>query len=533
VTATITARTTPRPPVRETPGRPAVAAGRPGWPVWLAAGLAVLLRLPFLGVLPGPDEGGFMALAAQWHPGSSLYGAYWVDRPPLLVTAFLAADHAGGLLALRLLGCVVVALTVVVVGITAQRLAGRGAATVAAVVAALLLASPLAGAGPVNGELLAMPFTAVGIALAVAALQPRTGRSPLASVPWAAAGAGACTAAAVLVKQNLADAAVFAAIAWVLACVTGRLRARRLLLLVAGAVAGAVALTAVVAIWTLTRGTSLGGVWFAMYPFRFHASHATGVLTSPTLQYRLVHLTELWLGSGVPLLMLALAWTVAGPRRRDPVAWALLGTLAFGMVSIMAGGSYWSHYLVELVVPVALGAGLAARARPRVTTGVVALVAVAAAVAWGHLLVSRTITPGAVAGRSISRVAHPRDTLVTVFGEANTLRAAGLHSPYPYLWSLPARTLDPHAALLRSVLRGTHAPTWLVASGHVEVRRLRHGLLGPVVRADFHRVAHVCGRTIYLHDGVSRATPAAGPCAAPSPLTWMGHQWERQWGRQS
>lgn len=525
MTATLTERAAPRPPVRRVPGRAAVAAGRPGWPVWVAAGVAVLLRLPFLGVLPSPDEGGYLAVAAQWHPGPSLYGAYWVDRPPLLVSLFLTADHAGGILALRLLGCVAVAVTVLVVGATAQRVAGRVAATVAAVAAALLLASPLAGAGPVNGELLAAPFTAGGVALAVVALRPRIGRSLATAVPWSAAGAGACTAAAILVKQNLADAAVFAAVAWLLAWTTGRLRGGRLLLLVAGALAGAATVTALLAAWTVAHGTSLGGVWYAMYPFRLRASHATAVLTSPVLQQRLGALGQMWLWSGIPLLMLALAWTVAGPRRRDPTAWALLGTLVFAVVSIMAGGSYWSHYLVELAVPVALGAGLAAAARPRVTIALVALVAVSAAAAWTHVLVTRTVTPGAVAGRSISRVAHLGDTVVSVFGNPNTIRASGLHSPYPYLWALPARTLDPHATVLRGLLRGAHAPTWLVATGHGADGRMRHGTLGPAVRADYHRVARVCGRTVYLHDGVSRATPGTGGCLAPSPLTWAGQQW--------
>lgn len=532
MTATLVERAAPRTPARRPPGPPPVPAGRPWWPVWAAAAAAVLLRLPFVTAPPGPDEGGYLTVAAQWHPGPSLYGAYWVDRPPLLVSIFWVADHAGGIVALRLLGCLAAAVAVLVVGLTAQRIAGRGPAALAAVVAAVLLASPMAGAGPVNGELLAAPFTAGGIALAVLALRPArvpapaTGPTPTRfAVPWAAVGAGASTAAAVLVKQNLVDAAVFGALTWLLAWRWGRISGRRLGGLLASAVAGAAAFTSVVAVWTVAHGTSLGGVWYAMYPFRLRASHVSTVLTSQELQHRLDVMGALWLGSGTPLLMLALAWMVAGPRRRDPVAWGLLGTVGFAVVSILAGGSYWAHYLVELAVPVALGTSLAVRGRPRSTTSLVALVVVTAAVAWSHVLVADNVDPGAVTGSSIARVAHPRDTIISLLGSANTVQTSGLHSPYPYLWSLPARTLDTQKSLLKRVLRGPHAPTWLIASVHGRATRPRHGTLGPVVRADYHRVARMCGRTVYLHDGLRREAPTAHGCHGPSPLTDLAQQW--------
>ena len=62
---------------------------RSPWP-WVAAlaAAAVLCWLPFLGRTPSPDEGGLLTVAGQWAPGSSLYGDYWVDRPPLLIGLF-------------------------------------------------------------------------------------------------------------------------------------------------------------------------------------------------------------------------------------------------------------------------------------------------------------------------------------------------------------------------------------------------------------------------------------------------------------
>src|SRR4051794_27723764 len=91
----------------------ATPSPRLGRPVWLVAALAVLVRLPFVNAPAGADEAGFLQVAHQWAPGGgSLYGHYWVDRPPLLITLYQIADVTGGMVPLRLLGCVAVAVTV-------------------------------------------------------------------------------------------------------------------------------------------------------------------------------------------------------------------------------------------------------------------------------------------------------------------------------------------------------------------------------------------------------------------------------------
>jgi len=81
----------------------------------IAAGAAAL-RAPFLTRPAGSDEGGLLLIASQWHPGSSLYGDYWGDRPPLLLEVLVVADHLGGLVALRVIGLVAVVVSVVVAG---------------------------------------------------------------------------------------------------------------------------------------------------------------------------------------------------------------------------------------------------------------------------------------------------------------------------------------------------------------------------------------------------------------------------------
>src|SRR5262245_53224475 len=80
----------------------------------LVAAASVALRLPFVGRPLSSDEGGFLLVAAQWSPGRSLYGNYWVDRPPLLIAFFDLADDLGGAVALRLMGAVLAAVAVLV-----------------------------------------------------------------------------------------------------------------------------------------------------------------------------------------------------------------------------------------------------------------------------------------------------------------------------------------------------------------------------------------------------------------------------------
>ena len=57
------------------------------------------LRLPYIGFPLGTDEGGVAFIAKAWGTGhGSLYGAYWLDRPPLLVALYklaVPADRPG------------------------------------------------------------------------------------------------------------------------------------------------------------------------------------------------------------------------------------------------------------------------------------------------------------------------------------------------------------------------------------------------------------------------------------------------------
>ena len=290
--------------------------------VWLAAIGAVCLRLPLLSRPPSPDEAGFLLVGGQWHSGgSSLYGDYWVDRPPLLITLFRIASDAGGLVPLRILGCLVTVLTVLGVAQLGRQLGGRGAAGWAAVTAAVLLVSPLTGALSVNGELLSTPFVAWGFVAVVAAL--RGGRRST----LLAGAAGAALVCSVMIKQNFVDVAVFAVAAGVLALWRRQLSASRARGLAVGFVLGAGAALAAVCVWTVANGTSIIGVYDAMFPFRIEAGRLLASPANHGSRARLAGLLLSWLICGGALAMVAIAWALWRRRLGGTVVWALVVTL--------------------------------------------------------------------------------------------------------------------------------------------------------------------------------------------------------------
>jgi hypothetical protein len=87
------------------------------------------------------------------------------------------------------------------------------------------------------------------------------------------------------------------------------------------------------------------------------------------------------------------------------------------------------------------------------------------------------------------------------------------------LWSLPMRTLDPRLTLLNATMSRRHAPEWLVRWDGFDSWNIdASGRLADTVRADYRRVATVCGADVYLHVGVVRTVPSMpGPCSADAP----------------
>ena len=484
--------------------RPAAWRRVPAVPVAMAT--VVLVRLLFVTRPATPDEAGFLVVASQWHVGgTSLYGDYWVDRPPLLIGIFRIADLAGGLTALRLIGALAAAATVALLAATARRAFGPRAMPATAVVAAALLLTPLFGAQAVDGELLAAPFIALGLLLAVAAVQSE---DPIAA-RGAALGTGATAVLALLVKQNMADVAVFAAVCWLVAWRVRRISGRTFADLLALAATGAGVAYAVVMLWATAHGTSPLAVYEATYPFRIRAGRIIEQIPGGAADVRLDRLGFSFLLSAAPLVLIAFLAVVVRRRRREPVVWALVASAAFAGVSMMAGGNYWLHYLIEAVPAISLAAGAVEAADLGVraiqwSRAAVVLVVVSAVVTVVASLVQPSPAPGAVVGQAIALSAQPGDTVLSAFGDADILGATGMTSPYPYLWSLPSRALDPDMTLLRGILAGPDAPTWIVVRGSTTMGRLEvHGVAG-LVRSRYREVGTMCHRSVYLLRGLSR-----------------------------
>jgi hypothetical protein len=471
-----------------------------------AAVVAVMVRLPFLAQDPSMDEAGFLLVGQQWHPGgTSLYGNYWVDRPPLLITIFQAAAQLGGLVPLRMIGCLATVLTVLGSAHVARRLGGTRAAPWAALTAAALCVSPLLGGQSVNGELLSAPLVVGGIAAVLATVDHTSERRSA----LAAGLAGAATMAALLVKQNMADVAVFAGVVLLLAWRRGDITTPRLIRSIVGCVAGAVLCLGVVAAWTMAQGTSVAGVFDAMYPFRIEAGRVMAASNRQADDARLWLLLLSWVVSGGAVIMGVVTGALLSARLRGAAVWGLIATVLFDVVSIALGGSYWNHYLIQLVVPVAVMSGFLVASRQPGARAVLTAAALAAFVALGVVLPGAHATIGSSVGQAVARVADPRDTIVTAWGHADVTRASGLSSPYHYLWSLPAHTLDPKLTVLNTLLASPSAPTWFV-SWHGVHSWADHGdgaVTARLLAERYHPVAHLEGRTVYLRHGVERATP--------------------------
>ena len=480
--------------------------------VWAAAAGVFLVRLAFAWRPLGLDESGYLTIAQQWSRGSSLYGDLWVDRPPMLIILYQAAAALGGAVPLRLIGCLAASVTVLAVARAASTLSGARAGRASALLAAAFLASPLTGSAEVNGELLAAPFVAVGLAAVIEAATTVSWRRVVA----ASAVAGAAGVTAVLIKQNMVDVFVFAGCLGVLAWRGRDVATWKLRRMLAALVLGAAVVVLLTAAWTVSRGTSLVGVWNAVFTFRVEASGVLAASAGSAMYHRLFGLLVAGVLSGIGVLAGLLLSAARSSRRVGepgvlgwPSSQALLSLAvltAYVVLSMAMGGVYSIHYLVQLVVPVSVGAGVVLAGRPRLVTKMLAAVTASALLA---VVLQPLTSPGdgATVGAALGRVSQPGDSVVTVWGHAEVQRSSGLSTPYPYLWSVPAKVLDPHTTRLTATLDGPDAPTWFVVWSQVNSPAVDARSLQAALRNGYHQVADLCGHRVYLRDGTDRATP--------------------------
>jgi len=453
-----------------------------------------------------------MLVAADVDPRpGSLYGHYWVDRPPPLVLTYAAAQDALGVVGPRVLALLLAAVMVACVHDLVRRALpaaddATAPARTAALVAALLWVSPALTTAAAKGEVLGAP---VAVVAAWAALRA------LIAPPAAAVGlgllAGAAAATALGFKQSLVGAAVLVAVL----LVGGRSwRAA------AAAVVGAATVATTALVWVVAGGSDVGTAWHQLVGFRLDAAGTLAGSAAPATE-RAAELAGIALGSGLVLAaavgLAARPWRAGGTA--GPLAVATTAALAVDAAALVAGGSFWRSYLVPLVpwAAVLLGLGLAAAGPGRVRTAARAAVALTTA-ATVVAIISVQVRPAGVVGsattyrvgQAVGAAAHHGDTVATLLGGADVVQAAGLPSAYPHLWSLPARVLDPRLADLRRTVRERGA-TWVV-----EVVPVDGWAGGPqVLRAldrRYRLVAAPCGVRVWLRADADRPPPTVTTC---------------------
>lgn len=470
----------------------------------------------------GSDEGGFSMVARfAGSGGGFLYGPQWVDRPPGLIALYGLAQHLGpygvrltaGLLAVALVAALAWAAAVVGGRLTARWAAWTGFA---------FASSTLFGAQRLTGELAAAVFVTVSVGALIRSARGASGRAPVVLL---GAVAGASAAVAMLMKQNFVDGFVFAAVLLVAGVATRSnrvvYRPRRMLLTGAGFVLGALVPAAVTVWWADNHG-GLEALQYAMFGFRADAAAVMADWSWTAPLHRLEKLAGVALLSGLAYLVIHLAFS---HRRRlrhlDPLPWAIVATGAVELFGVFAGANFWSHYLIALIPMVALAAGLSANRRTpsgRWTRRLVVVSVVVTAVLSPIRAFDYAHTPSAsfTAGRWVADSARVGDSIVVPFTHANVINASRLRPGYPYAWSLPARTLDPHLALLVRSLEGLDAPTWVVRWDGSNSWGLDPGnRVDAALQAHYTPVAEVCGHAVWLHQGIHRQpapTPQLAAC---------------------
>jgi 4-amino-4-deoxy-L-arabinose transferase-like glycosyltransferase len=432
---------------------------------WMAAavGLTLLLRAPWLGAPLGNDEGGLTYVAAHWHQGGpDLYGHYFIDRPPLLLGVFRIAAAAGGAIAVRAIGAIAAAALVLIVALLGRELGGTRSGIWAGAIAAVLGSSALLGSVFTPAELLAVLPSAASVLLLLIARRSVRREHLLLLL------AGLLAAAALLVKQSFGDALV-AGIAFLLVSAYLDRGNRRRWAGLAAAYAGGIALAlGGLEIWEILGGVPDGATGYALIGFRLQGLSALSGSAGGLPARFADRLAMPLVGSGLALILI---WSLAGIhqlRNERNLQLTIAAWGAAGVAGVLLGGSYWSHYLIELIPMAAATAALALSSRGRLLARVSALALITVAIGGALAGPDRSDARGSAStpeeiGIAIAARAHHGDTIYVRYSQPNITYYSGLRNPYPYDWSLMLRTIPGAQHRLRALLRSPARPTWVVA----------------------------------------------------------------------
>jgi hypothetical protein len=489
--------------------------------VYAAALAAAVLRFPGLLKPLGSDEAGFTLVAREWDPQpGSLYGTYWVDRPPSLLALIRVSDLVGGPYFIRVvaaLGCVALVVLAAGAARAALRYAGEsddrfitrtGAWT--AVLTAAFASTAMIDPVTAKGEILGIPFVVLSFYLALRALtRDRIGGRALVL----SAGAGLAAVLAQGMKQNLVAGLVFGSALLVGSRLAHRISTPEFLRLGSAALAGASLPVLATLAWAVGAGVGLDTLWYAVYGFRSDALEVIAAESTDGPLRRGLLLLGISLGSGAAFVLAGVVLHWRRIRQFEPtllVATALVVTV--DGLTLLLGGSFWRPYLFAIVPGLVLSTALLLAVRDHVAQRARMLVVAAAVVSLGATAVwtvvdveGLTDTEAMQTGQALHEVAQPGDTVVVYGGRAEIVLASGLRSPYEHLWSLPMRTLDPRLDELRSLLEGRRPPTWVVLWVPMSSWDGAGETLRAVLDARYEPHGEGCGgRPVYLRAGVDR-----------------------------
>jgi hypothetical protein len=398
--------------------------------------------------------------------GPFLYGDLWVDRPPLLVALLPARRRARRAARRPLLALVAVVVLVLAAADAGRTLGGARGATWAAAVAAGCPPPRCSGATALNGELLGAPFVLSPARSACARCSaPAPGRGRLAGA--GALGAARCSSSRTSPTPSCCSPSSWSSLAVrrELGPCAGALR------LLAALAAGAAVPLLLTLVWATGWGASAARPVGDRRRLPHRLGRASSTTTPPRRCARLCcwarrgrrrHRARCW-------SLLAVAARPAGgrrPRRRGRRRHGRHGAWC----RWRSGGSFWRHYLLQLVPATALAppcsprrrAGPALGAGRQRSLAVSAAVGASAARGPGSATAGRTCGAAGRARLAAARVGSRRHRRHAVRRQQ---RAARQRRP-PGL-PLPVEPAGPHARPAagppaRRGVRARTGATWVV-----------------------------------------------------------------------
>ncbi len=271
--------------------------------------------------------------------------------------------------------------------------------------------------------------------------------------------------------------------------------------------------------WAWTSGPGIGALLYATYGFRSDASNTLLAYSLSAPEQRLRGLGSAAISSGLVVLGLVFVASLARARGRSAAAIGTAAMFVSASAGVALGLSYWVHYLIEFVPAVAMATALLSRRTGLMRHGArLAVVYVLLTSLWSTTAAvtaspSTTRITNLTVERWVAAAARAQDSMLVTYGHADLVYETGLRPVYPYLWSLPLRTLDPRLVELRRLISGPSPPVWVIEWASFDTWGLdAAGHLMSDVRDHYREVRTVCGVRVFLHDGVRRSLPPAPSC---------------------